>query len=121
MHHTILNSYIIYNNTTEISDKMTLNTIIMFPTTPTSLILGKQLLAEDHNILLYCPNEVHRKQAGSIPDDLRIAALGLEVKVVVVANLDKFGDMDFILFPNLDLMPHEKRSDFALTCRDLFR
>ena len=39
---------------------MALNqTTIMFPLNATSLILGRQLIRADHNISLYCPEEIH--------------------------------------------------------------
>ena len=97
------------------------NTMIMFPTSATSLILGKYLLSHNHNIYLYCPEELNLRQASSIPIDLKLAALNLENSVEIAETLDKTIIMDFIVFPNLDLMPCDVRSDFGCMCKDLFR
>ena len=98
-----------------------MKTMFMYPTSGTSLILGKYLLSNDHSLYLYCPNEVHIRQAGTIPFDLKVAALGLSETVQVVENLDQLSEMDFIVYPNLDVLPHDRRSDFGLICRDIFR
>ena len=98
-----------------------MKTMIMYPTTATSLILGRRLLSNDHDISLYCPNEVHTRQAGTIGNDLKIAALGLTVKVDLIDTLVNVNDIDILVFPTLDMMPFDKRSDFGLMCRDLFR
>ena len=97
------------------------NTMIMYPTSSTSLILGKYLLSQNHNIYLYCPNEVHQRQAMSIPIDLKLAALNLDNSVEVAVDLKSTNIMDFLIFPNLDVMPRDQRSDFGAMCKDLFR
>ena len=93
----------------------------MFPNTATSLILGKFLLANDHNVYLYCPHEVNARLAGTIPNDLKIAALDQTCTVEVVKTLEHLENMDFVIFPNLDVLPHDRRLNFAEICRDLFR
>ena len=98
-----------------------MKTMFMYPTSGTSLILGKYLLSNDHSLYLYFPNEVHIRQAGTIPFDLKVAALGLSETVQVVENLDQLSEMDFIVYPNLDVLPHDRRSDFGQICRDIFR
>ena len=97
------------------------NSMIMLPISSTSLILGKYLLSNNHNIYLYCPDELNLRQASSIPTDLKLAALNLETSVEIVDTLEKSIIMDFIVFPNLDLMPRDVRSDFGYMCKDLFR
>jgi hypothetical protein len=93
----------------------------MFPSNATSLILGRRLINAEHNLALYCPNEVHTRQAATIPDDLRIASLGLGITVEVKDTLDNLDTIDFLLFPTLDMLPHNKRSEFGQMCQDLFR
>ena len=95
--------------------------MIMFPMSSTSLILGKLLLSNDHSVYLYCPDNVSTSLAATIPVDLQIAALGLECTVEVVKTLEQLESMDFVVFPNLDVLPHDTRLNFARICRDLFR
>ena len=96
-------------------------TMIMFPANPTSLILGRKLISAEHDIFLYCPNDVHARQAGTIPSDLQIAALGLGMTVDVKKTLDTLKDVDLIIFPTLDMLPSTKRSEFGQMCQTLFR
>ena len=97
------------------------NAMIMFPTNSAALILGRGLISADHNLSLYCPNSTHLRQAGTTPTDLKIAALGLGLEVEVVSSLETADQMDLIIFITLDLMPFDKRSDFADMCRAIFR
>lgn len=96
-------------------------TMIMFPTNSTALILGRSLISADHNLSLYCPNNTHLRQAGTTPTDLKIAALGLGLTVDVVSSLETADQMDMIIIVTLDLMPFDKRSDYADMCRKIFR
>ena len=93
----------------------------MFPLSAASSHLGKQLLTNDYNVYLYVPNDVHVRQAGTLPVDLKIAALSLSVNVELVTTLDNLESMDFVIFPTLDVVPSDKRSDFLHMCRELFR
>ena len=95
--------------------------MIMFPMSSTSLILGKLLLSNDHSVYFYCPDNVSTSLAATIPVDLQIAALGLECTVEVVKTLEQLESMDFVVFPNLDILPHDSRSNFARICSNLFR
>ena len=98
-----------------------MQTMLMYPTNATSLISGKGLLLADHNLSLYCPHPVHQRQAGTVPADLTLAAKGVGRTVQVVENLASLGDMDFIIFPLLDILPHMTRSEYGRMCRELFR
>ena len=93
----------------------------MYPTNATSLILGRKLISSEHNLYLYCPLDVHKRQAQTIPDDLRIAALGLPNQVEVLESLEKLSAMHVVLFPTLDVLPANKRLDFGKTCHQLFQ
>lgn len=95
--------------------------MIMFPCNPTSLILGRRLISAEHNIYLYSPNEVHARQAATIPSDLQIAALGLGMTVDVKKTLDTLKEVDLVIFPTLDMLPSTKRSEFGQMCQTLFR
>ena len=95
--------------------------MFMFPTNATTLILGRRLIASEHNLSLYCPLDVHKRQAHTVPVELEIASLGLGLLVEQVENLDKLDTVDFLIFPTLDLDHAEKRVDFAKMCKDLFR
>ena len=81
----------------EILLQMSYNTIIMYPNTPTTLILGKRLLTEQHNLYLYTPEDVHTTMANTMPQDLQLAALGLGVSVEVVTTLEKTEEADFLV------------------------
>ena len=94
---------------------------IMFPNNSTSLILVRSLLREDLHISLYCPEDVHMRMAHTIPLDLEFASTGLDVNVRTVDTLDHLEDMDFVVFPALDVLPEKKRSEFAGTLKELFR
>ena len=96
-------------------------TTIMFPLNATALILGRQLIRTDHNLSLYCSEEIHRRLAHSISTDLSLEALGMTNVVKQVDTLDDLQISNFVIFPTLDLDPTEPRSDFALMCKDLFR
>ena len=41
--------------------------------------------------------------------------------VEVDKTLEHLENMDFVIFPNLDVLPHDSRLNFAEICRDLFR
>ena len=97
------------------------NAMIMFPFSAVSSHLGKLLLTNDYNVKLYAPSSVSVRQAGTIPFDLKIAALALSVTVELVKTLDKLDSMDVVVFPSLDVVPSDKRSDFMEMCRVLFR
>ena len=92
----------------------------MYPNNNTSLILGKYLFREDHNLFLYCPHDIHTRMAHTVPFDLDIASIGLTSNVQTVDKLDHLAEMDFIVFPTLDVLPQKKRVDFADTLEDLF-
>ena len=99
-----------------------MQTMIMYPTNATSLILGRRLISEGHKLSLYCPNDTHIRQAGSIPTDLKIAALDAGITVETRSAIDCFPAMQFIIFPTLDVLPHLDRPSFGKTiCRGLFR
>ena len=53
--------------------------------------------------------------------DLEFASTGLDVNVRTVDTLDHLEDMDFVVFPALDVLPDKKRSEFASTLKELFR
>ena len=96
-------------------------TLIMYPMNATSLILGKRLLNEAHSVSLYCPTEVTKRLAHTVAADLEVEALGLSSKVEEVATLENLKIYNYVIFPTMDLDPHEPRSNFALMCADLFR
>ena len=93
----------------------------MFPNSSTSLILGRSLLREDINVSLHCPEDVHSRMAHTIPLDLEYASCGLAVNVRTLDTLVSLEDMDFVIFPTLDVLPDKRRADFASTLKDLFR
>ena len=93
----------------------------MYPNNNTSLILGKSLFREDHNLFLYCPHDIHTRMAHTIPLDLDLASIGLTSAVKTVDNLDHLSSMDYVIFPMLDVLPNKRRFDFADTLKDLFR
>ena len=92
----------------------------MYPNNNTSLILGKYLFREDHNLFLYCPRDIHTRMAHTVPFDIDIASIGLSSQVHTVDKLDHLADMDYIVFPTLDVLPHKKRVEFSNTLSDLF-
>ena len=61
------------------------------------------------------------RQAGSIPSELRIRALGLNPTVDIKASTESIADMDYVIFPTLDLLPHSRRDEFGQMLEDLFR
>ena len=107
--------------TFEISDHKMLNSCIMYPNNTTSLILGRSLLREEHDIYLHCPSEATKRLAHTYPLELKIASLGLDMTVHEVDTLEELQNMDFIIFPTLDVLPDKKRADFANKLRQIFR
>ena len=97
------------------------STMLMFPNSATSLILGGGLLNEDHNLYLYLPRDVHKRMAFTTPLDLHMYTFGRDVEVHEVATLDNLNSMKFIIFPFLDVLPEKERVDFATMCGQLFR
>ena len=97
------------------------STMILFPHNATSLILAGGLLREDHDVTLYCPREIHRKMAYTIPLDLKIAALGLQCTVVQTETLETLEEMNMVVCPSLDVLPEKDRRDFAKLCNRTFR
>ena len=98
-----------------------MHTMLMYPTNATSLILGRRLISSDHHLSLFCPSEVHKCLAHTITADLEIAALGLGITVEEVDTLTNLESVDFLIFPTLDVLYENKRSDFGKMCNDLFR
>ena len=96
-------------------------TCIMYPNSSTSLILGRRLLREEHDLFLYCPQDCHRRMAHTIPVDLQMACLGLSMTVKETATLEHLGNMDNIIFPTIDVLPDKKRVEFARIMGKLFR
>ena len=95
--------------------------MIMYPANSTVIMLGRRLLSNEHNISFYSPLDVHKRLAHTIPVDLEIAAMGLGVLVNQVEDLKSLKEVDFLIYPTLDLDPLEKREDYAKTGLDLFR
>lgn len=95
--------------------------MIMYPSNSTVLVLARRLISNEHNITFYSPQEVHKRLAHTIPADLEIAAMGLGVLVKEVEDLKSLKEVDFLIFPTLDLDHLEKREDYAKMCLDLFR
>ena len=95
--------------------------MIMYPGTSVSLLIGKRLITSGHNLHLFCPNAVHLRMAGTVPADLKIAALEWGSTVKVVEDVGSLEIMDFIIFPTLDVLPEKSRPDFGQMCRNLFR
>lgn len=110
-----------FQNTMSTSDDTKWSTMILFPHTATSLLLAGGLLREEHDITLYCPREIHRKMAYTIPLDLQFGALGLQCTVVQTETLETVEEMDMVVCPSLDVLPEKDRRDFAKLCNRTFR
>ena len=95
--------------------------LVMYATNATSLMLGKSLISSGHNLSLYCPREINLHQAQTIPSELKAAALGQGTTVDIRDSVDCFPDMDMVIFPLLDVLPHDERPSFGRMCSDLFR
>ena len=95
-------------------------TCLMYPNSSTSLILGRRLLREDHNLTIYVPKDVHRRMAHTIPSDLEISCIGLAVTVKEVADLSGLASMDYVIFPSIDVLPDKNRAEFAEIMGKLF-
>ena len=96
-------------------------TMIAYPSVTTCLLLGKRLLNSGHNLTLFCPNAVFRQMAGTVPLDLKIAALNLDTTVQVEEDLTSIARIDFVIFPTVDFLPEMSRSQFAEMCQTHFR
>ena len=92
--------------------------MIMFPCNSTSLILGKMFKGD---VIFYCPEEIHRSMAGTIPDELIVECFKLSKEISVVRNLDQLQEIDYLAFPFLDMLPYKERSFYAAICRNIFR
>ena len=101
--------------------QMPFHTMIMYPTNSTALVLGRRLISNDHNISFYSPLDVHKRLAHTSPVDLEIAAMGMGVAINQVEDLKSLKEVDFLIYPTLDLDHLEKREDYAKMCLDLFR
>ena len=73
------------------------------------------------DVWFYCPDEIHRSMAGTIPDELTIECQKLSKEISVVRNLNEVQEIDYIVFPLLDLLPYKERSFYASMCRNIFR
>ena len=93
---------------------------IKYPCNATSLILGTLLFTEDHHVYLYCLKDIHSRLAHTTPLDLDLASIGLASEVRVLDTIDLLGQMDYVVFPTLDMIPTKKCVDFARTLKDLF-
>ena len=76
---------------------------------------------ENHTISLYCPRDVHRKMAFTIPCDLKLASLSLEETVEVVTTLEKVEEMEYLIFSTMDVLPERDRDIFAKMCQKTFK
>jgi hypothetical protein len=95
--------------------------MFIYTTNATTLILGRRLIANEHNLSLYSPLDVHKRQAHTVPLELEIASLGLGLVIEPVENLNKLNTVDFLIFPTLDVDYAEKRMEFGTMCKDIFR
>ena len=93
----------------------------MFPTNATALILGRKLLSNFHDLSLFCPSDLHVRQACTTPYELRAVAKSLGRKVHLVNDLGALNTADFIIFPTLDVDHSETREAFAKMVEDLFQ
>ena len=100
---------------------MPYHSFIMYPSNATALILGKQLLANDHDLSLFCPADLHTRQACTTPYELGVTAVGLGRNSSLVETLDTLDTADFIIFPTLDVDHAERREIFAKMIKDLFQ
>ena len=80
--------------------------MIVYPSVTTCLLLGKRLVTSGHNLTLLCPNAVFRQMAGTLASDLKIAALDAGTTVEIKSAIDCFPSMQFLSFPTLDVLPH---------------
>ena len=110
-----------FQSTMSTSDDGNWSTMILFPHNATSLILAGGLLREEHDVTLYCPREIHRRMAYTIPLDLQFAALGLQCTVVQTETLDTLEEMDLVVCPSLDVLPEKDRREFAKLRNRTFR
>ena len=95
--------------------------MIVYPSVTTCLLLGKRLVTSGHNLTLLCPNAVFRQMAGTLASDLKIAALNLSTTVQVEEDLTSIARMDFVIFPTVDFLPDMSRPDFGEMCNTHFR
>ena len=96
-------------------------TIIMYPLNATALILERRLIHADHDLAMFCPEDVHKRLVNTITTDLAIEALGMRSEVKEVETLESFQSFNHVVFPVMDLDPSQARNDFALLCKDTFR
>ena len=100
---------------------MSSTAMLMFPFSPTSLILGAGLLRESINVVVYAPRDVHRRMAHTTAIDLKFVAHNLLESVTEVPTLEKSADIDYMVFPSLDSLPELERDEFAEMCNKVFR
>ena len=95
--------------------------MIFYPYNGVSTILGSQLLDSGHNIFFYIPSDLHMDMAYTVPHDLKVKVLGSDRIVDVCDSLENTQDMDFIIYPSLDVLPEKSRKAFAYMCNRTFR
>ena len=94
---------------------------LMYPCNATALILGRHLLTSGHDISLFCPTDLHLRQALTMPVELGFLARSLGRSCNLMENLDSLNTVDFLIFPTLDIDPSEKRENLATMIKDLFQ
>ena len=99
----------------------TYHTFLMYPYNATAVMLGRQLLSNGHDLSLFCPSDLHKRQALTTPYELSVIARGFSRSSRLVEDLDTLDTADFIIFPTLDVDHAEKREIFAMMMKDLFQ
>ena len=97
------------------------HSVFMYPTNATTLIVGRRLICSDHDLTLFCPTELHTRQASTMPYELERVARSMGRSVKLVKDLDTLNTADFIIFPTLDVDCTEKRDIFAKMIKDCFQ
>ena len=101
--------------------KMCPHSCIMYPTNATTLILGRQLLNNGHDISIFCPTSLLLRQACTMPLELAFLARSLGRNSSLIDNVDFFDKVDYLNFPTLNIDYTERRENLAAMVKDLFQ
>ena len=100
---------------------------IMYPNGSTTSTLGNWLLTKGHNLVLYSPVDPYTPLTRSLVLDLQIQAAersrlhGTTDRIFEIRSNPDLEDCDYLVIPNLDVLPHSSDKDYVHMCMTTFR
>ena len=94
---------------------------IMFPNNSTSVFLGQSVTSELSNLAYFIPEGFIEQAAYTTVNEVKLASVGLDCKVVKINSVDLMEEFDYVIFPSLNVNPRKSSTEFSVMCGNLFK